>query len=523
MFSQLRMSVKITAGFAAVLILTALVGYVGFHNASTMRVDINRYVGWSDIDMVMNENVTQNILKMNDAAHCYIYEGTPESWDILQSALQKAYAGLSQWTDMVKGEERLNSVATSVKQKLSRYASFADNYRNGGTDATMIKKEWNAIIADITTQLESVMEDVIDPAKKDAAKEAIRASNVARSWIVILTGGAVIIGGLLAFFITSGITKPVHFIIRRLRNGAEQLATASVQIASATMSLAEGASEQASSLEETSSTLEEVSAMIKHNADSARQAKLSGEESFKMIEAANKAMQETNQAMIDIKASGEETGKIIKTIDEIAFQTNLLALNAAVEAARAGEAGAGFAVVADEVRNLAMRAAEASRNTQNLLEETVHRISQGTELVADTEEKFKGVMDHNKKVGELINEIAAASEEQAKGIEEINTAVAEIDTKTQHNAANSEEVSSTIKQIGNQADGMKRIVQSLTLLVYGSKRATNGDAGKADSLQKGQIHEGHDPRSPAITSLIERKNELQGENAVPHDEELKGF
>ncbi|MCU0583737.1 MAG: methyl-accepting chemotaxis protein, partial [Syntrophales bacterium] len=138
-------------------------------------------------------------------------------------------------------------------------------------------------------------------------------------------------------------------------------------------------------------------------------------------------MTELTQSMEDISKASDETSKIIKTIDEIAFQTNLLALNAAVEAARAGEAGAGFAVVANEVRNLAMRAAEAAKNTSVLIEGTVKKVREGSELVERTGGAFAEVSRSAAKVADLVAEIAAASSEQAQGIDQINKAVAEMD------------------------------------------------------------------------------------------------
>lgn len=157
-------------------------------------------------------------------------------------------------------------------------------------------------------------------------------------------------------------------------------------------------------------------------------------------------------------ASIEETQKIVKTIDEIAFQTNLLALNAAVEAARAGEAGAGFAVVADEVRNLAMRAADAAKNTADLIEGTVRKIADGAGLVETTNEGFSKVTESSGKVGDLLVEIAAASQEQSQGIEQINNAVTEMDKVAQQNAASSEELSAIMNMFKAEAGtGAKQV------------------------------------------------------------------
>jgi methyl-accepting chemotaxis protein len=168
-----------------------------------------------------------------------------------------------------------------------------------------------------------------------------------------------------------------------------------------------------------------------------------------------------------MSAASEETRKIVKTIDEIAFQTNLLALNAAVEAARAGEAGAGFAVVADEVRNLAMRAAEAAKNTSGLIDDTVQKIQGGAGLVERSDDAFSRVDENASKVGRLVSEIAEASKEQSQGIEQINRAVTEMDNVVQQNAASAEENASASEEMNAQAIQMKAYVAELVRLVEG--------------------------------------------------------
>ena len=289
--------------------------------------------------------------------------------------------------------------------------------------------------------------------------------------MTLLVGGislAVAIGLILAF--SRGITIPINRIIQNLNDGADQVASSSDEIAKGGQSLASGASEQAAAIEETSSSLEEMSAMTKQNAHNADIANGLMKDTNSVVQETNGSMSELTASMQEIIMASEETSKIIKTIDEIAFQTNLLALNAAVEAARAGDSGAGFAVVADEVRNLAMRSAEAAKNTAELIEDTVKKVSHGSGIVAQAFNAFKRVEENAAKVEELIAELSSASKEQAQGVGQINQAVAEMDKVVQMNAANAEESASAGEEMNTQAVQMKSIVDDLLILIRGGEK-----------------------------------------------------
>ena len=267
------------------------------------------------------------------------------------------------------------------------------------------------------------------------------------------------------FFFSQSITRPIQRVIAGLTDASGQVASASGQVAASSQSLAEGTSEQAASLEETSSSLEEMSSMTRQNADNAGQARGLMTEVRKIVERVDEQMKGMAAAIQEVTVSSEETGKIIKTIDEIAFQTNLLALNAAVEAARAGEAGAGFAVVAGEVRNLAMRAAEAAKSTSTLIENTIVTVRKSNELTRQTQEAFAENMAISGKIGNLVDEIAAASHEQAQGIGQVNTAVLEMDKVVQEAAANAEESASASEEMSAQAEQMKIYVAELIQVI----------------------------------------------------------
>jgi len=364
-----------------------------------------------------------------------------------------------------------------------------------------------------------------------------RAQNEATEQLSRLISRSSIVG-LTTFLFTLGITLPAIFLISRsivtpirrtiagLNEGADQVATASGQVSAASQSLAEGSAEQAAAIEESASSLEEMASMTKQNAEHAGQADTLMKASTSVIEKANIAMKEVTSSMAEISQASLATQKIVKTIDEIAFQTNLLALNAAVEAARAGEAGAGFAVVADEVRNLALRAAEAAKNTSNLIEGTVKRIAEGTELVSRTSDAFSEVTSSSTRVAELVEEIAAASAEQAQGIEQINSAVADMDKVTQHNAAGAQESASASEQMNAQAEEMQKMVERLLILVEGTKKNTglNRSFGQI-AAKKGHL-KARKPKGlkPAPKISGRDRYKVDPEQIIPfEDDDLKDF
>jgi len=276
--------------------------------------------------------------------------------------------------------------------------------------------------------------------------------------IVFIMAGAFV-------FTQRGITRPIRGMIQALTGAAEQVTASSGQISAASQVLAEGASEQAASIEETSSSLEEMALMTRRNAGHSTEADRIMRETRETIRDASTTVEKLTHSMVEISKSSDETAKIVRTIDEISFQTNLLALNAAVEAARAGEAGAGFAVVADEVRNLAMRAAEAARNTSALIHDTTAKVRDGSGLVNLTHEAFGHVAERTEKVARLLSEISAASDEQADGIQQVNHAVSEMDGIVQRNVSLAEESSSASSEMSAQSERLKGIVQEMSWLV----------------------------------------------------------
>lgn len=331
-------------------------------------------------------------------------------------------------------------------------------------------ENWN--VGDIAGMflLKADLSEKIDPVVRAGMMQTV-------AWMTPLI---VLVGFGFYMFNRFLIVKPLSMIIAALSRGSTQTNAASQQIASASQAMAQGASEQAASLEETSSSLEEMSSMTRKNADAAQQAATLAAEAQSSAHRGNQSMEKMSEAIDRIQQSASQTAQIIKVIDEIAFQTNLLALNAAVEAARAGEAGKGFAVVAEEVRTLAMRSAEAAKNTASLIEQSVNHSRSGVSIVQEVGQTLREINEANQRVASFINEIAAASVEQATGIEQINKAVSQMDKVTQQNAAAAEESAAASQELASQAAELNASVETLTKMVgttetaYSFVEPTNG-------------------------------------------------
>ena len=375
------------------------------------------------------------------------------------------------------------AVQKKIDDMAVRFASLVDENTSAvqnvlSQENAKVAKQINTMVKSLGKESESSSGAII----KRIDQASNRLQGKTRQVIMGLGGALAFLVLAILFIILTRTIKTIRRMAGTLNDGTEQVVASTTQVSSSSQSLAEGASTQAASIEETSSSLEEMASMTRQNAENASAADSLMKDANRVVDQANEAMTELTSSIEEITKASEETSKIIKTIDEIAFQTNLLALNAAVEAARAGEAGAGFAVVADEVRNLALRAADAARNTASLIEGTLKKVEGGSELVDRTNSEFKCVAESASKVGELVAEIAEASREQAQGIEQINKAVADMDRVVQQVAANGEESASASEEMHAQAEQMRQIVNELIYLVSGATKSSDNDHEHNGSL-----------------------------------------
>ena len=254
------------------------------------------------------------------------------------------------------------------------------------------------------------------------------------------------------------ISNDLNKTMAEIKTSAREVNAGAEQVSSGAQGLSQGATEQASSIEELSATVNDISEHIKRTAENTRLANTEAQNAGKEVSHSDKQMQQMKAAMENINQKSGEISKIIKTIDDIAFQTNILALNAAIEAARAGVAGKGFAVVADEVGNLAQKSANAAKDTTMLIEETLQAVEQGTVLADSTAESLQRVVTGAGKVTELVNQIAEASVEQSRAVEQVSTGIDQISSVVQSNTATAEESAAASEELSGQANILNELV-----------------------------------------------------------------
>ena len=481
-FNRMKVGGRLISGFSLMIAILALNGFQGFRGARaiqdqlveihTVRMPSLGFLLEADRDLQQALVAERSLIFANASSDEFkamvaeYEENREQAWMRMGKYRQLATSAQEQAV-VAEFEAAWQTWAELSRRVVDGRVSDTREGRREALDLTLgqANQAFNEMRAQID-KLTDINQEISERASAMAAAAYSRNLTVQLS----MAGLGLLVGIVLAWAIRRSIVGPLGKLIEGLTVAAQQLTSSSSEIMSASQVLAEGSSEQAAAIEETSASMEEISSMTQQNAGSAQDADNLMRQTSTVVQTANAAVQELDGSMREITRASAETQKIVKTIDEIAFQTNLLALNAAVEAARAGEAGAGFGVVAEEVRNLASRAAEASRNTAGLIEETVQKVATGVQLVSRTGKAFTEVSDNSGKIGKLVSGIALASGEQAKAIGQVTQAVVGMDHVTQANAASAEQSASAAKEMSVQAESMMVHVEDLKQLVGGDER-----------------------------------------------------
>lgn len=276
-------------------------------------------------------------------------------------------------------------------------------------------------------------------------------------------------------------------LVGGIRESAIDITSASKDISQGNLDLSGRTEQQAASLEETAASMEELASTMKQNAENAREAEKLSKDAKEVAQSGGDVVTNAISAMNDINQASKKIADIIGVIDEIAFQTNLLALNAAVEAARAGEQGRGFAVVATEVRNLAQRSASAAKEIKVLINDSVEKVGEGSQLVNKSGEVLTEIVHSVAKVSDIISEITIASNEQSAGIDQVNSAITDMDSVTQQNAALVEEAAAASESMSDRAIEMQKQIEHF----HGGDNANYRQGGRQNASEMGQARGYH--------------------------------
>ncbi|MFY3135488.1 methyl-accepting chemotaxis protein [Achromobacter xylosoxidans] len=532
LFGNLSIGTRLTLGFGTVLaLLLALTGLSQYE--LTHIGGINRAITeqtWAKANAI---NIIDVTTRANARANLELIVNTdPRTAETLFARIDTNRKTIDQALETLRPLFRSEDERQQLRVLEDVRGRYVKSFQGVGALLKSGERETarQRLLEETLPLLDSLQDRVIEISRIQS-DEMVNASAASQKVIdnagtmnLILSGVAIVLGGLFAWRVAKSITAPLaqavsvaetvargdlgqpinantrdetgrllralHDMqdklagaVRTIRAGSETISSAAGQIAAGNTDLSSRTEEQAASLEETAASMEELASTVKQNADNARQANQLAASASEVAQRGGAVVSAVVSTMGDISASSRKISEIVSVIDGIAFQTNILALNAAVEAARAGEQGKGFAVVAGEVRSLAQRSAQAAREVKALIEASVSKVAEGASQAENAGTTMQEVVASVKRVTDIMGEIAAASQEQASGIEQVNRAVSQMDEVTQQNAALVEEAAAAAGSMQDQAHALVRAVGVFRLREDAARReAVVAQPGERDVL-----------------------------------------
>ncbi|MFY9476472.1 MAG: methyl-accepting chemotaxis protein [Aquabacterium sp.] len=502
----MKLAVKLISGFIGVCAMGAVVSAIGIHNMSTMNESTEKMFTLDTMGVSHAKEAKINLLYVGRSLRNALLAPTTEQ---RQAALLKADENLALTRKKLDDAKPLywshegKLAFETLETNWSAYVAAVAKLRSMTEQADLTNRQdaTNYLFSDFAKQVNQVDDQITqlvhikESNGKRVYEDNAQAYERARNLMIGLVFASLMAGVGLGIWLTRGLTRQLggepeeavelarrvaagdlsqhgnlragdtHSVmavltdmranlarvVANVRQNSESVATASAQIAQGNQDLSQRTEEQASALQQTAATMEELGTTVRNNTDNAHQANQLAQGASTVAAQGGEVVGKVVTTMQEISGSSRKIGDIIGVIDGIAFQTNILALNAAVEAARAGEQGRGFAVVAGEVRTLAQRSAEAAKEIKALINRSLEQVEQGTHLVDQAGKTMDEIVGSIRRVSDIVAEITSATVEQSSGIQQVGTAVGQMDQVTQQNAALVEESAAAAESLKVQA------------------------------------------------------------------------
>jgi len=498
MRTRLTIGQKLTASFGVVLFVTLLLSYSSLATVSrlggSLAVAVNRdpkivdLIGEIKLDLQEMKDLSTktqfsyavgNVLKVNscqltalrglgDCGSCHAFGAAEEHRGPFSKVADHAMASANELLPLLN-QEASRAAAEEIRNAIGQWRQVFEDYLGD-----VGRGDFAAGHALVTDRMEPLLERVNKAAAVLAdGQQALRASSraaadksVQRSQLTtFVLIGVSLACGLVLLLAIRNINRLLRSAVRDLNQGAHRVSADAEQLRSASHALEEGASSQAAAIQQTSASSEEVNGTANQNADFAAKTTVVVKQIREQMTDTNQVLDQTMAAMKEIGRSSEKISNIIQVIDEIAFQTNLLALNAAVEAARAGETGKGFAVVADEVRTLAQRCAAAAKDTAALIGESLGRSKEGQARLDQLTERIHSMSQATESVTTLADQVQNGSQEQARAMQEIGSALVQMQSLTEKTSVNAQQGSAVGERLSAESKALEEVVERLDTLV----------------------------------------------------------